>query len=537
MVITPQTNIRLLKVPFEMDNKNQLTFADATAQYNYFDSLTGTLEYENCTYQRKDGYMAINEDADTLQSYNYCMYQNEQYGNKWFYAFITNITYEGNEVSYVYIKTDVWQTWQFDITWKNSFVEREHVNDDTLGLHTIPENLETGEYIINSVVDLYSSTGSDNVCIMCSDLPDEIKSNTSFKFGVYGGILSGCYMVIPNSATVELSTTNFCRAMDELAKADAIIGIFVIPNDLLPTITYTTFDIDVGGGHYISTSVGILPTSTSATTLNTSTSFTTPSTIDGYTPVNNKVKCYPYSYFYVTNNVGSDIEFHYEDFVSNSASFKTVGIITPNCSIRCVPLNYKKLADSSSMNSYNYGIAVGKYPICSWRSDLFVNWLKENSYNLGLSIGGGVMATTMGLVTGNVTSTLAGAGAIATAVGQIYQHRLTPDQANGNTNTNDVTYSVDKIKATAYKMTIRSEYAKVIDNFFSMYGYKVNMLKTPNITGRTNWNYVKTIGCNIIGDIPQKDLQELKSLFDNGITLWHNASKFLDYSQTNSIIS
>ena len=52
-------------------------------------------------------------------------------------------------MSYVEIETDVWQSWMFDITFKNSFIEREHVNDDTFGLHTVPEGLDTGEYIIN----------------------------------------------------------------------------------------------------------------------------------------------------------------------------------------------------------------------------------------------------------------------------------------------------------------------------------------------------------------------------------------------------
>ena len=86
-------------------------------------------------------------------------------------------------------------------------------------------------------------------------------------------------------------------------------------------------------------------------------------------------------------------------------------------------------------------------------------------------------------------------------------------------------------------MTIKQEYARIIDNFFSAYGYRVNSYKLPNLTGRTYWNYIKTIGCNITADIPQEDLQEIKDMFDNGITLWHDTSKFLDYSQNNTIVS
>ena len=55
-----------------------------------------------------------------------------------------------------------------------------------------------------------------------------------------------------------------------------------------------------------------------------------------------------------------------------------------------------------------------------------------------------------------------------------------------------------------------SKYAKIIDKYFSMYGYKINDLKLPNISGRSNWNYVKTIGCNILGDIPQEDMEKIK---------------------------
>ena len=66
-----------------------------------------------------------------------------------------------------------------------------------------------------------------------------------------------------------------------------------------------------------------------------------------------------------------------------------------------------------------------------------------------------------------------------------------------------------------------------------MYGYKVNNVKIPNILGRKNWNYVKTLGSNIEGNIPQNDLQEIKNMFDNGVTFWHNSNTFLDYSQDN----
>lgn len=54
MVVTPDTDIFLLKVPFTMDYKNQLTFANKEKQFEYFSSLE-SLELHNATYMRHNG--------------------------------------------------------------------------------------------------------------------------------------------------------------------------------------------------------------------------------------------------------------------------------------------------------------------------------------------------------------------------------------------------------------------------------------------------------------------------------------------------
>ena len=116
-----------------------------------------------------------------------------------------------------------------------------------------------------------------------------------------------------------------------------------------------------------------------------------------------------------------------------------------------------------------------------------------------------------------------------------YNASLEPDQTKGQSN-GDLNFSYSMMKFTEYDMSIKAEVARVIDNYFSMYGYRKARVKVPNITGRQNWNYVKTIGCNIIGDVPQTDLQEIKDMTDSGVTFWHNASTFRDYSQSNNIV-
>lgn len=542
--ITPSTELKLLKNPNNLSDLNQLTFTSATAQFNYFNNLP-KLEVDNFTYQRKDYTIRYKACIDDILDYNYVMYRNSAYSDKWFYAYIEDMKYTNDKLTDIKIKTDVFQTFQFDITFKASFVEREHVNDDTIGLHTIPEGLETGEYICNGVTSLYSAGNTTYICVAVSEVPTEFGTNTYNR--QYNGIYSGVSYIVFETP---LAASNFIRAMDGLGKGDAVTSVFLIPTSLTGTLTFTNYDIHTTGSQYITTQAAFPPYSTTYVDLGTISNITTPTTLNGYTPKNGKVYCYPYNYFYISNNMGMDADFRYEDFVNNTASFKTIGAITPGCSIKCIPLNYKKLSDNSTMNSYNYGISAAKYPICSWVTDVYTNWLTQNGVNIGgftlnatqAGIIGGATNTAIGLSTiiaGNMMGServFAGVGEILNTMKEDYQHSRIPDSAKGNTNSGDVTFSAGKMDIPLYKMSVRAEMAKAIDDYFLMYGYKVNSLKVPNITGRTNWNYVKTIGANIEGLIPEYYLNEIKAIFNTGVTLWHNASTFLDYSQNNNIV-
>ena len=116
---------------------------------------------------------------------------------------------------------------------------------------------------------------------------------------------------------------------------------------------------------------------------------------------------------------------------------------------------------------------------------------------------------------------------------QIEKQKMLPDTGNlSGSNATLLGYELlDNNVFTTY--TIKSQFAERIDKFFDCFGYLTNKIKIPNLKNRPNWNYIKTIGANIQAYIPQSDLQTLKNMFDNGITLWHNPSTFLDYSQNN----
>ena len=280
-----------------------------------------------------------------------------------------------------------------------------------------------------------------------------------------------------------------------------------------------------------------------------------PSVLAGnYTPVNKKLLTYPYSYFYVSNNAGEENVFHYEDFpfeTINGNRARTISYyksIVPSTSLsaKLYFSNYKGYAETADYGTkmYNYGINYAKVPVCAWTTDYYTNWLTQNGINVATKaitgVASGALSVGTSIASGNAIGAASGAigigSTIGNTIGEVHRAQATPPQAYGDINTGDFGFCFKRNSISFYEMSIRPEMANIIDNYFSMFGYKVNTVKIPNITGRRNWNYVKTIGCYIEADIPQGDLQEIKDMFNRGVTFWHNTSTFADYSQNNDII-
>lgn len=539
-VITPQSDVYLLKVPLEIDNENQLTFTNATAQYNYFISLP-KVGFDDFTYIRKDGVLRVPELIDNLYEYNYVMYRNDSYSDKWFYAYITGMEYMNDNVTDISIATDTFQTWQFDLVYKTTFVEREHVNDDTIGNHTQPEGLQLGEPVINSkttiVPDKTTKTYDDETISFINPiffqvteflnayLPEaEAYSSTSEYNGVFSGLRYFACCSVSDAKTI---INDYASA----GKADAIISIFLAPKEFL------------AGSRKLGTGVHIyIPANTSdVTTLLSVTSITRPTKVDGYTPKNNKLFTYPFSYMYVTNNAGGETTFNYEDFASNNPKFFMIGALGQGCTTKLLPVSYKHYTANTEV--FDYGLVGAKYPICAWASDYYTNWMAQNAGNINTSVVSSMATRALGFENANLfhntigkTGAVVGMAAdIMGTVAEVERAKIIPDQARGNTNSSDILIGARKY-FYCNCMSIRAENARIIDDYFSMFGYKVNRVKVPNITGRRNWNFVKTVGCYIEADIPQDDLQQIKDLFNKGITLWHNPATFADYSQNNDIL-
>lgn len=483
---------------------------------------------------------------------NYMAFQNPRYSNKWFFAFIDSVEYNSDKSTKINFTVDLFSTW-FDY-WspKSCFVVREHTMDDTVGSNTIPEGLETGDFIAKSMTPLFINAADTYTIVAISEFIPKFASTINPYYSVYTGLYSGLKYIIFDDFT---SVSNFIRAYNEEGKTDAIYSVFVLPRALFPTLTryQTTYNpLSLPITLYIAND------SDDYIDLYTTPDITIPNNIDGYVPKNNKLFIGDYNYLMVSNNVGQNYTYKFEDFINNTAKFKTVGAITMGGSIKTIPLNYKKFADdeAESLYSWQYGITAPKYPTCSWITDPYTNWLTQNSINvlgleinkdqqsglglLGVALGAGLMATGVGGMLG-AGLIAGGASGMFNNMQNNYQHDKVPLQAEGSTSSGDVTYSAGHMYIPCFNMTIKQEYARSIDDYFTRFGYKTNRLKVPNQTGRRYFNYVEIAKGEIIGypnnkGCPADALEQINNMYRSGITLWHDHSRIGNY-EDNTILT
>ena len=151
-----------------------------------------------------------------------------------------------------------------------------------------------------------------------------------------------------------------------------------------------------------------------------------------------------------------------------------------------------------------------------------------------MAAGAALMATSGGALAG-AGMIAGGLTGIASKVGEVYTHSLVPPQSEGNVNSGDVTYSSGNLTFTAIQMTIKPEYARIIDDYFDMFGYATHRVAVPLKNHRANYWYTKCVDVNIDGAIPTKDIQKIKDCYNRGITFWKKPSNIQDYSVDNSI--
>lgn len=522
------TDVELFIVPWENDYKHVLYFGSLSEQNTYFTNKT-SVKHSGLTYQRKDNVIRFPAHIDTIYNMNYARYRNNNYSNKWYYAFITDMVYVNDGMTEIHLETDVMQTYLDEANIMPCYVEREHCLNDTIGFNLVDEGLGTGEYTCN----LHAQMGYADPLVIIVGVTED-KDGKTLSGQIYNGIYSGIKYYCFNNT--EGGRTDLKTFIDDYGdgKAEAIVCMFLAPKKLVDTYVSGTQILESN-----KPMVEYIQVDDSGINDKFKPDFTK---LNGYKPRNNKLHTYPYRYLYVSNNSGGDVIYKYENWTppfNTKPAFEIQGCLTPGCSVRLVPWYYKGTAINDSE-----GLNLGKFPSLNWTSDYFTNWLTQNGVNIGVSavssvasIVGGVALASTGVGAGiGGAGILSGVTSLANTLGDIHKGTIIPNQASGNLNAGDVVTASKRNDFHFYDMSVKYEMCEVIDKFFDMYGYRTLKYKLPNSNHRKAYWYTKTINCDIVGALPNKDIQKIKNIYDSGVTFWRNEDNIGNYATDNGIL-
>lgn len=508
MQVAPDSNILVLKnCPLDTTYDHTIYFDSESSQITYFNTLV-KYNFTNYTYQRTTlGTIRVQQVADNLYDCNYLCFQNRNFGNKWFYAFIKSITYLNNETSEIEWEIDVMQTWMFDYELEMSFVEREHSSSDTIGANTLPENVPLGPYIennVDSIPYINTSTAGTIVVLTAFNNDEELTPATGT---MVSNVYSGLNCIVFNNA---VEANSFLDKVTEENKIEGIVGVYQCPWNPLAE------------GDLTNTSVSV-PKYLGA--------------INGYAPKNKKLLTYPYNFLKVTTNE-TESEFAYENFSSSTCGFNVLKGIYPEVAVTLVPRNY---LSSIGELRFDQRLTVTGFPQCSYTSDVFKAYMAYNATSLPTKM---ITNIASGLI-GVISSVAGGSSGVALQQGMstafdtantiagLKDMTTRPREAHG-TQTSAVDYAFGAMAIYGRHMSIKAEYARVIDDYFTMYGYSTMRVKKPNRNVRPHWCYTKTIGANITGSVPCDDMTKIIGIYDKGITFWKNGNEIGNYSLDNS---
>lgn len=556
-----------------------LNFSNAAGQYTYFRSkMTASFDDTSYTYIRKNGRVRVQANAETLYTKNYCMYKNANYGSKWFYAFIVDCEYINDNTTELTLEIDVLQTWWFDFTLTPCFVEREHVYDDSLykWLNSEPEMAAN---LVCYAKSEYTGFYPRAVIVQATEEPhmETILGQTVCVGGdplsgkVYNGVFNGASMVAfvlewdaINEHYSSVALEGYLANINSGGLIESVCNIFEFPANFINGLDPLDYSAQkLNDTYYAGADQQIFPR---------------PSAVDGYTPNNNKLFTYPYSFVRVEDNNGHYVDWKWELWKDTDDG----GILNPTYWV-WVPLDPDATAfiiptvyDGEAENFEN-ALAIPITAKCSWVNEAFQNWSAQNwmgnvlgtlatgaaiaipaakgikaavalaeAQEVGTAaLAGGVSTqalkqaatkataarATMGEAGKELGMGLAGAGVGAS---MLSNQMMQPNRCSGAATGNSLC-GIGKQTFNIKHMCYQAEFAKIADNYFDVYGYSIEQVKTPDCTGRPYWNYVKCGNANFNGSVPPDDMDLINRIFNRGITFWHTDS-IGDYSLDNRAV-
>lgn len=571
--IAPNSTIKLLYV-HGLDNRYLHTyyFNSTVAQTSFFNSKA-VFTFTADSYTRHTNGQIRLQVADsalsvaTMEQYfncNYMMFQNTNFGSRWFYAFITAVEYINNVTIQVNFEIDVMQTWFFgsNMSQNKCFIERrtptKTENNDNINYE--PEPIAASNYYYNQQTraNMYSE-GNAVVITSTSDV-DQSLGVKQLGSVFYEGLFSGLNIVCFDCNTQD----NVSDIADYLER---VTGVTDAEGNVIRETTNVVSIVQMPKKYAsnVFSKVGAV------TEDEIDISSYTWDSVNEYVPKYKKVLDYPFHYWLLTDMDGQNVILRNEFFNDqNVRKLKIYSTGIGHGEVMCYPMYYRGL-----LNDYSDKVVIANFPMCPFSVDSFAAWvaqgglalLRTNVENTKTALEAQMktgFASTVTSLAGSAAGYMVSGGnkksavrAVSSGVGSLVGYGSQEQLAEAQLKIAENNYKVEFEAAQAkpdvmvgaispnvsaqaqvkdiFVVEVGATYdeAKRIDEFFDMYGYAQGYMDVPiynpvnSVTGKHE--FVKTSGANVSGTAPAFALAAVNGILDSGITIWSSSAEIGDY--------
>ena len=565
--IQPDSQIWFLSGTGIESYENQIDFRNTGVRRQFMlEHLAFTVT--NYRYIRKNQTILINKNVEQCYNIDYCYYKNRNFGDREIFCFVTDVNYVNDETTEISIEVDAWVTFQFDIEFKKCFVTNKHQREFAdniispenalIGNNLVPENLDFGNSYVNVHTESYHWKQYKVLIGSAVDLEADWGTKNSPDISSSKG---GIYEKLPSMLTYYLADTlPFYGLMTEMSKypwiAQNIQFVTVIPNEFLPKGSLT--DVTIKGrtlqkinNDYISPDKDLL-------------SITNPLEKFGQKYRHFKLLQYPFSYIEMTGYNGQSFIIKPELLKDKSKLDVTcITYVSQSPRFAVYVKNYADYTDNGfnignnvvgQGDFLNCGIVFGNFPQIPVLVDNAILYQAQNANSFALNnaiaqynkkearfftpieTGMGFVANALKGNIGGVVNSLYGGYkkiyetdkqseiTIRKQMAKVQDAEITPPTLAGQTGGDGFNIANQFGGVTLKWKTIHPRYLDRLNDFFERYGYNSNVFEIPQLRTNERFNYIKTQGCIIEGNIPKSFAEIIQDMFDRGTTLWHDGN-------------
>lgn len=315
--------------------------------------------FANCKYWKYGEPLKIEIPFTDAFDYDYVQIVNnvsDPTNRKIYYCFITNRAYVSDNLTIMYIDVDIVQTWYFNSDGTPCWAKNAMIAKSTATINP-PRGTANDFPAVQPICSDFISAGKTYGVVIYSSINLSNLESPVYQTAIIDGQYTAAppYVMLANVTAI----SNIITSLNNKGYTDAISGIYIFP------LRYCK--------QSILTNSPQLPSAefyeTEVVTINQ------PSKCDGYTPLNNVLLGYDYSYITINNGTGEVVKYRYEDFDGSPQFGFRLCLAGGSPSIACYARNYiTSDVDERIQMAQKISVPVS----CSYLNDSYKIWLAQS---------------------------------------------------------------------------------------------------------------------------------------------------------------